>query len=204
MLTLRCCLILVVLPAMADVHAATRARLSQHRHKLPYMSQSTLAAILEEAQREEPPVDVHRDDIRNVRGEVVNTVTPYGTVRTNTIIPAVTRNDLEVEMCAPLPMLYVTAATCRPFCLLLLSTLVAFPNSPATPWNLVVDSDEMTSGNALSYANTRKCRAIEWSFTESGLELSDEESWFLGTVIRVEAVKSVAGYMPSLFAALLK
>ena len=83
---------------------AKRARLLTLRHKLPYMSQSALAGIIQEAQRDPLPLNVDRGDIRMARDEIVFQSTPYGPLHTK-VSSTTASGPRDIEFCAPLPML---------------------------------------------------------------------------------------------------
>ena len=189
---------------MADNHRAKRARLLELRHRLPYMSQSALAGIIQEAEREPLPTGVYRRDIQLARDDVCSQPTPYGNLHQTVQFPSALGQPVAVEFCAPLPMLYVSAATCRPLAMLLLSALAVVPSTPTQPWHLLAYSDEIVPGNQLSYENKRKCQTVYYSFKEFGLALSDEEAWFIATVVRSNQVSKMVGKMSSLFGGFLK
>ena len=191
-------------PPMIDNRAAKRARLLQLRYKLPHMSQSALQAIIAEAEREPLPVGVQRSDIREARDATCAQMTPYGRLHQNVTLPTLAGATTDIEFCAPLPMLYIAAATCKPFALLLMTALAMCPSTPTNPWSLIAYSDEIVPGNQLSYDNTRKSQAVYYSFKEFGQALSDEEAWFTAVAVRSSVVVTLAGQMSTFFGGFLK
>ena len=80
----------------------------------------------------------------------------------------------------------------------------AKPPSAEHPWHVLLYSDEVTPGNQLSPANSRKIQAIYWSFLEFHHRLSDENCWFTIATKRSSELKAVSGGMSQLFGVLLK
>lgn len=79
------------------------------------------------------------------------------------------------------------------------------PCSPDRPWRLVVYSDEVVPGNALSADNRRKMWVIYISFVELGpAALSREDSWFCVTAKRSSEVAKVAGGISQVFSGVLR
>ena len=190
--------------AATETRPAKRARMLSLQHRLPYMSQSALAAVVQEAAREPLPDHCTRSEIRLGRDEVCSQDTPYGKLHQKIELMTTTGAAAHVEYCAPIPMLYVAARTSEPFRALILRTMAQFPPTPSTPWNLIGYTDEIVPGNALSYENIHKVQALYYSFKEFGYSLCDEESWFTSVVVASRTVKNLAGGMSAIFGAFLK
>ena len=85
----------------------------------------------------------------------------------------------------------------------LLSETVVDPNCPL---DIVLYSDEVTPGNALSYANKRKTWAVYWSIMQLGPAiLSDEDAWFVLTIIKADVVRDkIDGHMGAVMRIILE
>ena len=73
------------------------------------------------------------------------------------------------------------------------SLLQQRPNTPDTPWRLVLYSDEITPGNQVAHKNPRKTWAIYYSFLEFGPLLGSEDFWLTGLLLSTETVKQING-----------
>ena len=159
-------------------HRQTKlARLRSLRDRLPYISQSALAAVLQIAKKEPLPSG-HRKDLKAARDEVAKIHTPYGTLHRTIKLPhRVGGEDISVEMQDPFAMMYHCCETSRPFSALVSRCVAARPPTLATPWNIIFYTDEVSPGNQLGYKHPRKLWAIYWSVLEFGPEvLSDEDT----------------------------
>jgi hypothetical protein len=182
-----------------------RARLDGLRHRLPYVSQSALAAIVKVFRHEDLlSLPSSRADIRLARDEVTRAQTPYGTLHKVIQLPLPCGGKLDLEYQAPLPMLHVAAR--KPgFARFLLERLRAKSPGRDSPWRLIVYSDEVSPGNQLSHDNRRKLQCIYWSFFEFGPDaLQHENAWFVLTAVRSQAIKALDGGMSHLVGALLQ
>ena len=152
------------------------ARLQCLRDRLPYISQSALAAILKAARDEDLP-EGNRQDFREARDAVSHTSTPYGPICQVINIPVADGGDpMPIEVQHPIAMLYQSCLLSRPLSALIRRCVEQRPPTLARPWSLVLYADEVTPGNQLGYKNKRKFWAIYWSVLEWGPQaLSDED-----------------------------
>ena len=113
----------IAVMAAAETRPAKRARMLSLQHRLPYMSQSALAAVVQEAAREPLPDHCTRSEIRLGRDEVCSQDTPYGKLHQKIELMTTTGAAAHVEHCAAIPMLYVAARTSEPFRAFILRTM---------------------------------------------------------------------------------
>ena len=154
------------------------ARLQSLRDRVPYVSQSALAAILKIAQSEPLPTG-RRNDIKDARDAVALSSTPYGRIsQVITLRSATGGSDMSVELQHPFAMFYYCCSTSRALSALVTTCVERHPPTLSKPWNIIVYTDEISPGNQLGYQNHRKFWAIYWSILEWGPEvLSDEDTW---------------------------
>ena len=152
------------------------ARLQALRDRLPYISQSALAAVLKISQHEQLPL-ADRKDIIHARDLISKTATPYGAITQIIKVPCASGgDDIQVEVQNPFAMLYHCCSTSNAMSALVKRVHEKKPGTLSTPWNMILYTDEITPGNQLGYKSQRKLWAIYWSVLEWGPEaLSDED-----------------------------
>ena len=182
------------------------ARVGRLRARLPYMSQSAFAALLEAA-REAPLPDVgRRADVREARSRLARAVTPYGAVHQKIQVAAIAGDPLGVEVCSPWPMLHLACSVSSGFSNLLMQVMDRIgPSSPSAPYRIGVFADEIDPGDQILGKHKRKFQAVYWSILALGpAALSSEENWFTVCTMRSNLVQKLSGGMSALIGALLK
>lgn len=161
---------------MADGRPAKLARVQRLRSRLPFVSQSGLAALLREAQSDEGLPDItSRRSIGRARDAAVNVETPYGPLHRPIYVQQVDGPPLRVEIQDPFAMLYHVCNTSSWFAGKIVAMLAAQPCTVVRPWSLVLYTDEILPGNQLGYKSARKMWGFYWSIMEMGMHaLSDE------------------------------
>ena len=159
---------------------AKLVRLQALRDRLPYISQKALAAVLRIAQKEPLPAG-RRNDFRDARDSVASTPTPYGPICQVLRLPSADGGtDILVEIQHPFAMFYHACKTSHALSALVKRCALARPPNLATPWNMIIYTDEITPGNPMAYKNPRKLWAIYWSILEWGpAVLSDEDTTWI-------------------------
>ena len=150
---------------------AERTALVDLRARLPFVSQSALAAVLAIAQKEKLPDIANRKDVRKSRDEHTSVMTPYGEIHQRLVDPGTGR---QFEVQHPFSMLYHTCKTSPAMASLMRSVRTT---APGMPLSLVFYCDEITPGNQLSYKNQRKTWGFYWTVLEYGhAALSSEDA----------------------------
>ena len=139
--------------------------------KLPFISHTALASVLRIAKTEALPNVNHRIDTARARDHYVSLATPFGTLHQSIDLGG----GISAEVQHPMAMLYTVVSKSEAFGALMARALARFPCSPATPWRLVIYTDEVSPGNQLAYAHERKTWAWYWSFMEFEQSLSSED-----------------------------
>ena len=195
--------------SMADAVQCKRQRLAhleRFRRRVPYVSQSALSAVLQEAKTSGIPDLSNRKYISEARNAALDMSTPYGKLQQSidaTPRPPHARQQLQVVH--PLALLHVLLATCVAFSDFVERTHDANPSSADKPWNLCLYSDEVTPGNQLLIDNKRKIQAVYFSFMEFGPSLASEDLWMTITAKRSHVVsKNICGGMSQVFGIILK
>ena len=94
---------------------AKLARLQALRSKLPYISQSALAAVLAEAEREPLPKVASRQVIRSARDELVRSVTPYGALHQIVKLDLDSGGQFDCEVQHPFALFHYLCSTSDAF-----------------------------------------------------------------------------------------
>ena len=150
---------------------AKRTRLQSLRDRLPFISQSALAAVLKFAAAEPVHEGVTRDELRNARNQIVAEQTPYGPLH-----QLIMMGETSVEFQHPAAMLYHVCKTSTSFSDLLDRVHTATPCAVNRPWRLVLYMDEITPGNQLAHKHARKMWASYWSILEFGSAILCDEA----------------------------
>ena len=178
---------------------AKRARLLDIRTRIPYCSQSALAALLKIAETEELPSG-SRKDIAIARDSVSAIATPYGTLHQCISVRTTSGGELKLEVQAPLGCLWQACRVSAQFSELAQRCYAAQPATIAAPWKLLLYCDEVIPGNQLAYNTGRKFWAWYWSILELGTAaLADELAWFEILFLRRTLLKTISGELSSLF-----
>lgn len=141
----------------------------QWRAGLPFMSQSSLSAVIDRVRKQGlPGCATSARSIRRNRDAMIGEIGPYGPLHKK--VPMA--GNLQLEVQDPAAMLARVAAT--PGLRGLLHRARSFP----PPWHLVLYSDEVSPGNPLGYIGGRKTWAVYWSVLEFGqAALSSEDAF---------------------------
>ena len=156
---------------------AKLARVQSLRDRLPFVSQSALAALLRIACTEELP-EAPRKDIRDARNTASRISTPYGTLHKDLKFKDDEGNDITMEIAHPCAMLYHVSLVSASFSAIVLRTAQHTPPTLTEPWHIILYTDEILPGNQLAYKSRRKMWAVYWSVLEFGAAiLSGEDFW---------------------------
>ena len=159
---------------MAD-RPAKLAKLQSLRSRLPYISQTALSSLLRVAAHEPLPIGSSRSDIRAARDTAVQHLTPYGPVHQHIEVTGKSDTPVKLEVQHPFAMLHKVCSVSNCMSNLVARVAEANPPSVASPWKLILYTDEVLPGNQLAYRNARKMWAIYWSILEFGSALADED-----------------------------
>ena len=184
-------------------------RLEKFRRSVPHVSAKALNDIIAEINRNGLPELVGRPQLREARNLTVNHTTYYGKLLQEVVLPG---KDDTIAMAArtltvshPHAILYHCLLTVEPFWVFFESRLALHPCAPATPWHLVLYTDEVLPGNVLAPLTLRKSQAIYWTFLEFGpAALCREDLWFCIAAKRSTAVPDIEGSMAKVVGSLLK
>ena len=195
---------------MEEGRAVKLRRLNAFRNKLPHVSASALAAVLQEATRVGVPEVHNRDAVRESRDEELSSATcatgePHGPLIQTVHLETVDGGSMALDVAHPLAILHHAWSTCGPFAAMMQRKLAQKQCSPEDPWSLIMYSDEVVPGNVLAPMPSRKCQVVYYSFLEFGFEtLCHEDAWFCITVKRSKLVNKAAGSMGQVVGSLLK
>ncbi|CAE7261427.1 unnamed protein product [Symbiodinium sp. CCMP2592] len=165
-------------------------KLDALRRRVPAVSASALAGLLQDIEKNGLPSLKQRKHVKEATEHTVLEHKAYGPM-IDSIKVATDEGEVEVIMANFFSLLQALFETSSEFQDLLRSSLVA---SGGQPLNLVFYSDEVTPGNVLSADTSRKLWAIYLSFMEFGSQaLSKEEAWIPVLCQRSKLVNDLPG-----------
>ena len=190
---------------MSDASRAKLRRLNAFRRSVPHVSASALAAILDAVDEHGVPEGHSRTSIRRATEAELNVDTPYGPLLKTIDVTQESGTVAPLLIVCPLAMLWRAVAQGGGFTQLVLDALRASPNSPETPWQLILYSDEVTPGRTLITDNRRKIWAVYWSLFEFGLHaLCKENAWFCVVAKRTSEVMLIGGGISQVMGLVMK
>ena len=153
------------------------ATLQSFRQRVPFCSQSALAAILTLAKEEGIPDCHKRKDIRSSVQQLVQGMQLYGPLLVT--MSAVTLLGAPATLTFANIFSYLAGAYAAggAFAEYLERVHSNCPSSYDKPWKCILYADELHPGNQLA-SNARKTWIIYFSFAEFGKDLSKSDLWF--------------------------
>ena len=190
---------------MAEPRATKLRRLELFRRKLPHVSASALATVLNAVEAEGIPSSHSRNDMRAAVTQELSVNTPYGDLVQDINVNTVVGGRRTMRIAHPIALLWAAFTLCPSFTTLMEERLAATPSTFENPWDLVLYSDEICPGDPLSADNRRKVQVIYFSFLQFGQNiLCREDAWFCIFVSRSRDVNAVSGGMSHVFGELIK
>jgi hypothetical protein len=181
---------------MAMLPPDKRARLfdlDAFRRRLPQVSQSALAALIRIVRDEGlPEMGDDRNNFTDARDAIVQAPTEYGPMLQTVRLVLKSGGDILIDVIHPLAFLWTAANQAGGFSAYLEALVRDDPPRADQPWRLLLYTDEITPGNAVSYNNKRKVHVLYWSMLSLGIyELSHEDAWFPMCTVRSDIIKNV-------------
>ena len=139
--------------------SAKLQKLNHFRRKLPHISVSALAAVVQAIRDEGPPELADRGNIRKARDDQCKSNGPFGPILQHCRVISKAGGELLIPIAHPFAMLHASMLASPSLQKLFGTKLAERPCSPEHPWNLIIYSDEVTPGNVLSTSNKRKFQA---------------------------------------------
>ncbi len=131
-------------------------RLQRLRSRLPFISQSALAAVLQLVSAEQLPAATTRL-LREARDSFSKIQTPYGSLHQQLRVESDEGDEpIDVEYQHPFAMLHYLCSKSRTFSELILRTHSTESCSIEKPWQLILYCDEIHPGSQLAYRSERK------------------------------------------------
>ena len=158
-----------------------------------FVSQSGLVAVLKAVREHGLPDAISRPTLKRRRADAIPQETPVGPLWGSIQLLCEDNNLLELPVCNPYALLYVTLANCTSFREYFEGVLESAGNSAATPFKIICYCDEILPGDQLKATNMRKMVAWYWSILDFKGQLGREELWFQLTCCRTVHVKKVLG-----------
>ena len=181
------------------------AKLQHFKASLPYHSQVSLNAMIEEAKEVGLPdfsspkhqIEARRQLIADCHGGGLGPLIQEATVQDNAGEPAT------LVFTSLLTYLIALFARGGSFTKLMSSKHAQCPSSPSQPWKLIIYLDELIPGNVLGRAE-RKSWAWYASFLEFGNHLSSIHSWLTIALARSNKVSKIEAGVSQITATLLE
>ena len=182
---------------------AKQARINNLRGKVPYVSQSALAALVTEAREGRLPDVAGRGHIREAAEAAASEATHYGPLLQTVQVIGCDGTQIDVEIQHPFAMLCAAARRAK-FSRLLEATHAREPSSPHRPWGMCLYSDEVTPGNRLKPDPRQMVQSVYWSILNFGAAaLSKEDFWLIATTLRSAVVRLIDAGMSQLIMTIL-
>lgn len=179
------------------------AKLQSFRQRVPFCSQSALAAILTLAKEEGIPDCHKRKDIRSSVQQLVQSLQLYGPLLVT--ISAVTLLGESESLLFANIFSYLAGAYAAggAFAEYLERVHTKCPSSFSKPWKCILYADELHPGNQLS-SGARKTWSIYFSFAEFGKDLCKSDLWFTLLAKRSEQVAQLQANIGQCFRLILE
>ena len=199
------CVAVAFVIVMAEHRPAKLRKLEGLRRRLPQVTQTALAAILKDVGEHGMPDLTTRQNMTEARKELANSNTLYGPLIQTMDVQLISGHTYPMLIAHPWALLWYLFDQCASWRDLVVARHRENPSSVEKPWGLVLYTDEVTPGNALSPDLTRKSQACYMSFLELGhAALARESAWLCLLVHRSNQVRHVFGKMAQVIGALLK
>lgn len=154
------------------------ANLQSFRQRVPFCSQSALAAILTLAKEEGIPECHKRKDIRSSVQQLVQSLQLYGPLLITISALTVLGESEPLVFGNIFSYLAGAYAAGGAFAEYFEKTHAKCPSSFSKPWKCILYADELHPGNQLA-SGARKTWAMYFSFAEFGKDLSKSDLWFI-------------------------
>ena len=186
-----------------DERTAKLQRLHFLRRQLPHLSASALSSVLEDVQRH-GAVDLHqRKHIKEATMNELSKYDEYGQLFVDIVLKG--DQDLKASIVNLHALLFHAFAQGGGFYKLMMETMEKHPPNPREPYSLVLYSDEVVPGNALSHDNKRKIWMVYGSLMQFGSErLSQECAWLTLASCRSSFLAQVHGGIGQLMKEIVK
>ena len=158
-----------------------------------FVSQSGLVAVLKAVRKHGLPDAISRPTLKRRRAEAIPQETPVGPLWGSIQLLCEDNKLLELPVCNPYALLYVTLDNCKPFREYFETVIGSEGNSAAAPLRIICYCDEILPGDQLKATNMRKLVAWYWSILDFKGQLGREQLWFQLTCCRTVHVKKVLG-----------
>ena len=180
-------------------------RLDDFRRRVPYVSMSALAAVLQDIEEHGAPDLGSRESMARATSAQLRMDTPYGNMLTQLEVVSTDNKNMTIPAINPLGLLVVAYEQGGNFTELFDKAYRASPSTVENPWRLIVYGDEVTPGNVIAVDNLWKCWVLYFSFQEFGMiALECEETWFTLVVCRSNVVATVDAGISQIYAAAIK
>ena len=146
-----------------------RMRLDRFRRKIPHVSQSALAAIIDAAHNNELPELGSTQQQRLARNEQMSLPTHYGPIeQVLELTPAPPYRTANIRIACPMAFLHAAVRNGGSFAEFLFARHEQTPSSPERPWGMFLYGDEVDPGLELAARHMRKTWAFYYSCWEFG------------------------------------
>ena len=152
------CFALAFVIVMAEHRPAKLRKLEGLRRRLPQVTQTALAAILKDVGEHGMPDLTTRQNMTEARKELANSNTLYGPLIQTMDVQLISGHTYPMLIAHPWALLWYLFDQCASWRDLVVARHREIPSSVEKPWGLVLYTDEVTPGNALSQA-TNACDA---------------------------------------------
>ena len=136
-------------PKKAPKRVSAAQDVNELRCRLPHITQSALASLLDDAKRIPLPECVSRRSLGRAISNIVDQSTPYGPLHK----PVQLTDDITIVVQDPAAMLHTVVSKSQAVQSLLQRMLANRVSLPAEPHGILLYLDEITAGNTLNARN---------------------------------------------------
>ena len=184
--------------------AAKLRRLEDLRRRVPYASQSALAAVLEEVERAGVPELHQRHHMREATRQALDACQRYGPLLCEREVAVKTGGCTKLQFVNLLSLLAGAFEQGGSFQELMQDTMRRARSTLEQPWRLILYLDEVVPGNVLAHRLERKVWVAYASFLEFGVHLTQEPAWLVVGAFRSTTVQKVSAGISQIAAEILR
>ena len=131
-----------IISVIIDMHATKHRRLDALRRRVPHVTVSAIARILDDVAMHGIPEQHSRYDFRMGRDSIINAETPFGSLLVNIkLMPEDATADADppfVLIAQPHAMMWFVVHECEAFSKYFLERLQQYPSTEDRPWRIIL------------------------------------------------------------------
>ena len=185
--------------------AAKLRKLIHTKHKVPHLSQSAFAELVEEFRKEGLPDLAGRKHQEEALSLELQRKTRHGPLLRSLLCISKDGKPVRIPAADPMSLLDVAFSKGGAHESMLHAAWQESPCTHEKPWGLILYADEITPGNVLSHDNLRRVWAFYFALKQFGaVNLQAEGTWLCPLIVRSSVVSTLECGISQVAAALLR